>query len=353
MSVQVAITHFLPLATIRRERLLPVPGRVVARRGQRINPTDVVAEAITEPEHILLDIGRGLGLAAQEADKYLAVKGGDQVGEGDVLAGPVGVARRVVRAPQDGIVVAAGEGQILLQLDEPPFELKAAYQGVVADLIDDRGVVIETTGALIQGVWGNGRSNYGLLNVIAHEPDETVSASQLEVSLRGSIVLAGYCENEAVFQAGTDLPLRGLILASMQARLIPIVSKVEYPVIVIEGFGKIPMNSAAFKLFSSSNRRDLTINADRWNQYTGTRPEVILAVPEAAQADLPHDSDVISAGKHVRVVSPPHQGRLATVVSVPSNLSILPSGVSAAAANIRFEDGETALVPLANLDLIG
>jgi len=353
MNVQAAITHILPLTTIRRERLLPVPGRVVARRGQQINPTDVVAEAITEPEHILLDIGRGLGLSAKEADKYLAVKGGDQVGEGDVLAGPVGVARRVVRSPHDGIVVVAGEGQLLLQLDKAPFELKAAYQGVVTELINDRGVIIETTGALIQGVWGNGRSSYGLLRVLAQSPDETLSAGQLDVSLRGSVVLAGYCDNEAVFQAGADLPLRGLVLASMHARLIPAANKVEYPVIVIEGFGKIPMNSAAFKLFSSSERRDVTINADFWDRYSGTRPEVILAVPPSTQAEFPDEMDVITAGKHVRVVSPPYQGQLATVVSVSTSLSILPSGVSAASASVRFEDGETALVPLANLDLIG
>lgn len=352
MNTQTAITHILPLTTIRRERLLPVPGRVVARRGQHVNPGDVVAEAIIEPEHILLDLGRGLGLNAKDVEKYVQVKGGDQVGEGDVLAGPVGVARRVMRSPHDGVVVVVGEGQLLLRLDTPPFELKAAYQGVIADLINDRGVIIETTGALIQGVWGNGRSSYGLLTVLSQAPDDTLSPSQLDVSLRGSVVFAGYCENEAVFQAGADLPLRGLILSSMHARLISAANKVDYPVIVIEGFGKIPLNSAAFKLLSSSGRRDLTINADRWDRYTGTRPEVILAVPAGTQAELPDEMDIFSAGKHARVISPPYQGKLATVMSVPSNLSILPSGVSALAASIRFEDGETALVPIANLDLI-
>lgn len=352
MKVQAAITHVLPLTTIRRERLLPVPGRVVARRGQHVNPTDVVAEAITEPEHVLLDIGRGLGLPAKEADKYLAVKGGDQVGEGDVLAGPVGVARRVMRSPHEGVVVVAGEGQLLLEIDKPPFELKAAYQGVVAELISDRGVIIDTTGALVQGVWGNGRSSYGLLRVLAKEPDETLTAGQLDVSLRGSIVLAGYCENEAALQAGADLPLRGLLLASMQAKLIPAANKVDYPVIVMEGFGKIPMNSAAFKLLSTSERRDVTINANNWDRYSGIRPEVILAVPASTQAELPNEMDFITIGKHVRVVTPPYQSQLASVISVSSGLSILPSGVSAAAATVRFEDGATALVPLANLDLV-
>lgn len=353
MDRQAAITHILPVTTIRRERLLPVPGRVVVRRGQHVSSTDVVAEAVLEPKHLLMDIARGLGLAPQEADRYLVCKDGEQVGVGDVLAGPVGLARRLVRSPHDGTVVVAGEGQLLLRLDLPPFELKAAYQGIVTDLLGDRGVIIQTTGALIQGVWGNGRTGFGLLNVLAHTPDEQLTAGQLDVSMRGSVVMSGYCENEDVFQTGADLPLRGLILASMNARLIQAASQVDYPVILIDGFGKIPMNSTAFKLLTTSDRRDVTLNADPWNRYKGARPEVLLAVPSATQSELPDETDIISEGKHVRVISPPYQGKLATIVTVPRGLSTLPSGVSGAAANIRFEDGETALIPLANLDLIG
>lgn len=352
MNQQLAMAHILSLTTFRRERLLPIPGRIVARRGQRVTPTDVVAEAITEPEHILLDIGRGLGVPSEESDQYLVVRGGEQVGEGDVLAGPVGMARRVIRSPRDGTIVVAGEGQILIRCDTPPFELVAAYQGVIVDLIDNRGVTIESTGSLIQGVWGNGHSSYGLLNVLAHTPDEPLNAGQLDVSLRGSVVLGGYAEDEAVFQAGADLPLRGLILASMHARLIPSALNVEYPVIVIEGFGKIPMNGAAFKLFSSSDRGDLTINAVRWDQYSGSRPEVVLAVPETNRTELPLERDVIRTGKHVRVLSPPYLGKVGTVETIPSSFSTLPSGVRASAATIRFENGEAALIPLANLEMI-
>src|SRR5512139_2372347 len=124
------ITHFLPAATFQRQRLLPSGGRIIARRGQVVRPLDVVAEAMIRPEHLLLDIGRGLGLEPKEADHYIQHRAGDQVGEGDVIAGPVGIGRRVVRTPRSGTVVVAGEGQVLLELEGVFTELKAGYTGV-------------------------------------------------------------------------------------------------------------------------------------------------------------------------------------------------------------------------------
>ncbi len=346
------VTHILPLTAIRRERVLPVRGRVVARKGQQVNPGDVVAEANLTPEHLWLDVARGLGLPVQEADTHIQCQTGDEVREDDVIAGPVGLGRRVVRTPRSGVVVVAGGGQVLVEIDNPPYELRAGYSGVIADLIPERGVVIETVGALIQGTWGNGRINFGLLNIEIESPEDEITPNRLDVSLRGSVVLGGYCGEAEALELAEELPLRGLILASMDSALVPVANKMRYPIILIEGFGRLPMSQTAYKLLSTSERRDVSLNAERWDRFTNTRPEIVIPLPSEYPPESPPEAAVFTAGQRVRVASPPYKAMVGTLVTVYPGLTLLPSGLRAAAADVSLEEGKTVVLPLANLEAL-
>ena len=347
-----SITHFLPLTTIRRTRLLPIPGRVVARKGQKVGATDVVAEARLTREHLLLDIARGLGLPESQADICIQRRAGENVEEGDVVAGPVGVARRVVRAPKSGQVVVTGGGQMLLELDTQPFQLRAGMPGLVTELIDDRGVVIEATGALIQGVWGNGRLDFGLMGVLVRSPQDRLTADRLDVSQRGSILLGGYCGEADILSNAAEIPIRGLILASMDSALVPLASKLRYPIMVIEGFGDLPMNSSAYKLLSTSDRREVAINAEAWNPIAGTRPEVVIPLPAARQPGAPVEVVSFAVGQKVRLVGVLHKAPIGVIANLRSGLSVLANGIKTPAADIRLENGENAVFPLANLEVL-
>jgi hypothetical protein len=351
--MQAPITHILPVAAIRRERLMPAGGRITARRGQQVSPADVVAEAKLRPEHQLLDIGRGLGLEVKQADHYIQCRAGDEVGEGDVLAGPVGIGRRVVRAPKSGTVVLAGGGQVLMELEGEFSELKAGYSGMVTDIIGDRGVVIESVGSLIQGVWGNGKINFGLLNLLAHAPDELVKSDMIDVSLRGSVIMACYCEDENVLRSAEELPVRGMVLASMDSTLVPVALSVSYPIVLVEGFGKLPMNQDAFKILTSSEMREAAVIAEPWNRFGNTRPEVVISLPEGAFPEVPTEMATFAIGQTVRVVSPPYKSMVGTLTKLPQGMSVLPSGLRTQVAAVRLLNEDTVQVPLANLEIIG
>jgi hypothetical protein len=346
------VTHILPITSIRRERLLPVAGRVSVRKGQKVSVTDVIAEVSLTPEHMLLDVARGLGLPAREADRNLHCQAGDQVAEGDVLAGPVGFTKRVIRASKNGRVIVAGEGQILLELEGPPLELKAGMPGSIVDLVGDRGAIIETSGALIQGVWGNGYIDFGLMHVLAKSPEDELKADQLDVSLRGSVVMGGKCIDPQVLKLGAELPLRGLVLGSLDAPLMPYAAKVRYPVFTTDGIGQQPMNNAAFKLLSTNERREVAINAEMWDRFTGKRPEVIIPLPATGNIGLPRETVDFLPGQKVLVTRAPYAGQLGVLQVIRPGLSLLPNGIKAQAGEIQLENGDNVVVPLVNLEVL-
>lgn len=331
---------------------MPAGGRIIARRGQQVNPIDVVAESMLRPEHMLLEIGRGLGISPKDADHYIQRRAGDEVGEGDVIAGPVGIGRRVVRSPRSGTVVLAGGGQVLLELEGEFAELKAGYSGVVADIIGDRGVLIESVGSLIQGVWGNGKINFGLLNLLAHAPDDILTPGLMDVSLRGSVVMAAYCEDEKVLLMADDFPLRGMILASMDSALVPVALSVSYPIMLVEGFGKLPMNQDAYDILNSASRREASVIAEPWNRITNTRPEVVIELPEGVRPETLTETIPFIIGQTVRVVSPPYKSLVGTLTTLQPGLSVLPSGLRAQTAGVRLMNGDIVQVPLANIEVI-
>ncbi len=347
------VHHILPLTTIVRERLLPVKGKVNARLNQKVSPTDIVAEATWAREHVLLDVARVLNLTADAADKLIRCKVGDRVAIGTVIATGRGLLPKTVKAPKEGRVTAAGGGQVLLEAGESRMELRAGISGNVVQVIPDRGVVIQTSGALIQGVWGNGRVDTGVMINLAEKPDTVLAAGRLDVSFRGSVIIAAQVRDAETLQAAADLPVRGLILASLFPSLLPMAREMRYPILLTDGFGSMPMNSAAYKLLTTNAKREATLNAEVFDRYSGAQPEVIIPLPVSSEPAPPRDVETFAPGQTVRMLRPPMMGTIGSIMNLHPGLTMLPGGLRAVCAEIKFENGEQALVPLVNLEVVG
>src|SRR5215212_1465671 len=347
------VLHILPLTTIVRERLLPVAGKVNAHVNQRVNPTDVIAEATFAREHVLLDVARSFGISANAADKLLKVKEGDRLIQGTLIAESGGLIPRSIKAPRPGRVMVAGSGQVLMEVGDTRVELRAGLPGVVTQVLPERGVIILTAGALIQGVWGNGRIDHGLMVSLLEKPDEVLSADRLDVSLRGSVILGGHVRDAETLRAAAELPVRGLIVSSLLSPLIVTAYQMRYPIIVMDGFGAMPMNSAAFRLLTTNDKREATVNAEHLDRYSGNRPEVIIPLPVSSEPAEPNSFEPFAVGQTVRLRRPPYAGMIGTLSNLPAGLSVLPSGLRALSADVKLENGETALVPLVNLEVVG
>jgi hypothetical protein len=186
------VVHILPLTTLRRERLLPVPGRVTARMDQKVSALDVVAEAHYGQQHLLIDVARSLGVQPEVAQRLIQVKAGETITKGQNLAQKAGLVPQSVPAPENGRVILVGSGRILMEVGEGTFELRTGIPGKVTRLIPERGVEITFNGALVQCAWGNGQMGLGLMLPLVTEADGLLTEKLIDVSLRGSILLAGY-----------------------------------------------------------------------------------------------------------------------------------------------------------------
>ncbi|MCC6148111.1 MAG: hypothetical protein IT308_11150 [Anaerolineaceae bacterium] len=348
---QVSITHMQPLTTIRRARMLPVRGQVHVRKHQKISAADIVASGYAGNEHLLLDVRRILNIRkAEQLEGALQCKPGDRIQKDDALAESGGMFRRVLRSPVEGQIVTITAAGILIEIQNQLLEVFAGIAGTVIEVIPERGAILEAEGALLQGVWGNGKANQGMLLAATLSPEEALGRETLNMSMRGAVLLGGRCEDADALKIGADLPLRGLILGSMTADLVATAQSVNYPVIVLDGFGTFPMNAQGYKILVNNEKRDACLNASPWDPFTGEKPEVVIPLPASGEATA--EVGEWRPGKVARITTMPLLGKIGVVVDVPSAAQTLPNGIRTSTALVRLENNEQIFVPLANLDML-
>jgi hypothetical protein len=264
----------------------------------------------------------------------------------------VGITRRVLRAPVSGDIVLIRDGKILLEVETPPYELQAGMVGVISDLIADHGAIVETTGALVQGVWGNGHMDFGLMQNELEGPDSRLTSDQLDVSLRGAVVLGGYCDDPHVFRSAADIPLKGLILASMSASLVSLALKMPYPIVVIGGFGFRPLDAVSYNLLTTNQNREVSVNAIAFDRYKGSRPEVVISLPSSSDPTRPLEAEDYAIGQKVRLIRPADGHSIGTIDHIFDQPVVLPSGIRAMSAQVVLENEETITIPLVNLEVL-
>ena len=346
------VKHIHAHTNIRRERILSSAGYVIVRRLQKVTPTDVIVAAPLAAKYMLLEIAQGLNVTPARADELLQRQAGDELSEGDVIAGPVGLFKRVIRAPFSGQVRIAGEGKVLFEITSQPFELQAGMEGTVTNIIPERGAIIETRGALVQGVWGNGKITYGVIQPVSNNLNQELVADQINIGFRGAILAAGYCSNSEVLEIAGNIPIKGLILGSISSDLIPAALSMKYPIMAIDGFGSTPMNSAAEGILIANKDRNIALNAQMYDSFSGKYPEIIISRPNQPEPDLPIESETLASGKRVIIVNGPQAPQIGTIDYIHPRKQILSNGIEPRTVEVSYGHDKLAVIPLSNVEIL-
>lgn len=355
--------------TIRKTRRLPLKGEVVASVGDRVSPDAVVAR--TELPGIMqtLRVAEFLGLEPGDVGKVLRIKEGDEVDRGHVIAETkslFGLLKNELKSPIAGTVelISPVSGHVGVRHRPSPIEVTAYIPGQIVETIPEEGVVIETAGALIQGIFGVGGEKTGEIKLIVDSPDRIVDADAITEDLAGKIVVtganitgAGLKKASAIGVAGIvtggiiDLDLIGFLGYDIG---VAITGQEHIPttLIVTEGFGVMAMAHRTFNLLKSLEGRQASINGATQIRAGVIRPEIIVPATTDAE-NAPADAEqTLDIGTRLRIIREPYFGILGHVTALPPELVTIESGAKVRTLEARLDDGQTVTVPRANVEII-
>lgn len=356
---------------IRRSRVLPVKGEVLAKVGDEVSPESVVARTHIPGDVQPLNVANLLGIPPVDIPTCMLKKQGDKVQDGEAIAetgGFFGLFRSRVRAPFDGSIESVSDvtGQVHVRGVPIPVEVEAYVRGTVVEVMPEEGVVVETPASFVQGIFGVGGETFGEMVMAADAPDVELEEDRLRPDHQGKVVVGGSRVTAAALRRAIQIGAKAVVAGGFDDKDlreflgydlgVAITGSEEFGVtlVVTEGFGSIAMAGGTFDLLRKNEGRLACVNGATQIRAGVIRPEVVIPLERSTfeAADVARENPGIHEGSPIRVIREPYFGRLGAVVDLPAELAVLPSGSKARVLEVEFEGGERAVLPRANVELI-
>ncbi|MFO8060343.1 MAG: hypothetical protein R6U70_06800 [Bacillota bacterium] len=367
-------------------------GQVIARAkaglyGQKEYeaPTDGILEDVSaksgrlvireefgkEEPPVSFDAAFDLGCRPRELPQHMISKLGQEVKKGSIVAKKGEASAfftRATRAPISGIVTEINDKTGYITISRPFKEIvvTAFMDGTVTEVIPSYGAVVETTGVLINGVFGVGPQNHGELALMDPDPAANLTPDMIgDELLEKVLVVGGYASNEALERA-LEVGVNGVICAT--ASYLNLVNSlgvklgvgitgqedIDMTVILMEGFGELTMRRHAFEALRQLDGMGVSINGRTQIRAGAIRPEIVCPFPgydgpvyEAEEVD----EDIV-VGQRVRIVSAPYFGALGEVGGMPSRPEEIETGARVPVARIKLEDEDMEVsIPRKNVEI--
>lgn len=316
--------------------------------GSRVTPDEVLATHRPPGAPIRVPIASALRRPPRDArDAMLAAPGG-------TLKAGHPVARhgqREVRAPVTGILLAYDEadGSALLAPLGAPEPIVGHVAGEV-ERLDEGAIEIRLQAAVLDGVGGFGDAVHGRLLVAVRDPAEELRAGAIDVGGTGHIVVGGSRASAETLTRARAMGVAGIVLGGVLDKELRDFEEIQrrrrqvgglrgaFGLLLIEGFGKVGLDPQLFAWFVQHGGHMASLFGTEGRLY------VYDAAQPPGRSAIPRPGDRVIAHRR------PFAGRGGQLLRMLDGLPAAPSGVPCQMALVRFEDGRTAAVPLANLE---
>ena len=141
-----------------KNRILPLKGEVVVKKGDPVHPDDIVARTDLPGTVEPINVANILGLPPEDIGDAMLKKQGDGVEQGDTIAlskSFFGLFKSECKAKIKGTIESISQvtGQVLLRGEPIPVTVKAYLEGEVVDVFEKEGVAVACWGSFIQGIF--------------------------------------------------------------------------------------------------------------------------------------------------------------------------------------------------------
>ncbi len=358
-------------ALVRRERRLPLKGEVLVQAGAQVEPDTVVARTQLPGNVQTVNVAAKLSVDPAKSAETLLHPLGTLVKKGQPIASAkslFGLMKSQIESPADGTIesVSSVTGQLILREPPIPVEVQAYVRGRISEVLAGEGVVVESQGALMQGIFGVGGETFGPIAVAVSRADEVLGPSHLKPEHRGAVVVGGaYVAHDTLMRA-KEIGVAAVVVGGFDdhdlKRLlgkdlgVAITGQEDlgFTLVLTEGFGHIPMADRTFRMLQDHVGHVASVSGATQIRAGVMRPEILIPRDDAGAARPSEDSEGgLEIGALIRVIRQPYFGRLGKVVELPPELQALDSEARVRVLRVAFEGSqESVLVPRANIERI-
>jgi len=357
--------------TLRKERILPLKGKVLVKKGDKVKAQDLVAQTMLPGKVVPFNLSHNLGVPADQVKNFVKVTVGNIINKGDTIAqtnGFFGLFKNTVKSPITGEIESISKltGQMLLREPRIPVQVKAFINGIIVEVIPEEGVVIENRSAYVQGIFGIGGETYGQIKILVKNPQDSITKDDIDESCKGKICVCGALVDYDTIKKAQEVGVHALITGGIDDNDLKKLlgynigvaitghENIGITIICTEGFGNIKIAENTFTLLKKFDGKEAACHGKTQIRAGVMRPEIVIPL-EFKEDELVVEepkSSTLEIGGRIRIIRQPNFGEIGKITALPEELTKVESETLVRILEAQLDNGKKIVIPRANVEVI-